>query len=259
MLRHRSRARGRGLSTGFSPASVPGLVLWADSLNIGGILDLNGAQVADGTLVKTERDVSSKSHDLTQATALNRPAYRATSGGLPSIEYFASGGLELLTTVDHPDFNYTTMAMYSVLQWKTSGGTQTFFSKYQPTGNQREIQLQINGTPAFVAITSPDGTSAGLTTCTASDAITTGVKYVLSCRWNGTTLTVKVNNNIGTLGSATPAAIFPGTADVAVGALPNGSQGFKGYAYENLFYNINPSDAQDTAIITSLMKKWAIP
>ena len=246
------------LSGEFNPSSVPGLVVDVDASILSTMLDGSDAVVTDGTAVKTWNDISGKGHHFTQGTANNRPVYRATAAGKPSVEFDPSSFIQLLVTADHPDFNYSTMAMYAAVNWKTGTGTQTFFAKYQPTGNQREIQLQINTTPAFVAVSSPDGTATGLSSPTASDTIATGNKYVFGARWNGTNLVVKVNNNTGTVGSASPAGIFAGTGGVCVGALENGSQGFKGYIYRCLFYNQNPTDAQDVAIINYLRSRYSI-
>lgn len=229
----RARVRGRGAGSGASLNSLGLFTAWGDTTNIGDLLDLNGAPVTDGTLVATWRDKSGRDNHLTQSTSTARPAFRATAGGLPSVEFFASGAFELLTHVDSADFNISNpFAFYAAVKQKTAvAGNLTPISKYNPTTTNRGAQLSINTTPALVATTAAnDGTAGALTTCTATDTISLNTPYVFSLRWNGTNTLTQVNET-GTFGSAAPANIFNCAADFAIGALANASQPFKGYMY----------------------------
>lgn len=232
MIRSRNRGRCRGGGSGTSLNDLGLFVAWGDTTNISDLLDLNDAVVTDGTLIKTWKDKSGRGNNLTQATSTARPTYRATAGGMPSIEFFASGAFELLIHADSTDFNISNpFAFYAAVKWKTTTGTpQTIIGKYNPTGNQRGCQLSFNTTPNLVTTTSNDGTSAVLTTSTATDTLGTTTPIVVSVRWDGVNTITQVNET-GTSGSGSPAAIFTGTSDFGIGALANASQPFKGYIY----------------------------
>lgn len=242
----RSSLLGAASSTGFLPSDVSGLKLWVDNSNLSTLLNPSGLPVSDGDRVATWLDKSGLGNDLTQSVSTARPTYRATAGGRPSIETFSTGVFEVLTHADSTDFDYTTCGLYVGCMIETPGGLQSPYGKYLPSGNQREIQLTASATPNFIVTTSQDGTSGTLTTATtASNPSTSAV--VLSMRWNGTTVTAQMNSD--TVATSTPAAIFPGTAAVTLGALDGAVNPYKGYIYGAAWYGAIPSDAQHTQIV----------
>lgn len=247
------------LDDDFTPAAVPGLVLWVDAMDMGSLSDDSDNPITADALVKTWRDKSGRGNNAANATAGQQPRFRATGMGTgrPALEFYADGNFDVLNVTDNADFNYSGCGVYAAFNWKTNTGSQqAVVAKYNTTGNQREIAMAINTTPNLIFISSTDGTGGTVTNAVATDTISTATNYIGSARWNGTTKTAQVNLT-GNSGTDSPASIYAGTANVTIGCLSSGVQGLQGYIGEVLFYNQSISSANHTLIVNYLKAKWA--
>lgn len=248
------------MSGGFTPASIPGLVLWVDAMDTGTLLDDSDNPISADALVKTWRDKSGRGNNASNATAGQQPRYRAAGMGTgrAALEFYPDGNFDVLNVTDNTDFDYAGCACYAAFNWKTNSGTQQgVVAKYNTTGNQREFAVAINTTPNLVYISSTDGTGGTVSNAVATDTISTATNYIGSARWNGTTKTAQVNLT-GNSGTDNPASIFAGTANFTIGCLSSGVQPFQGYIGEVLFYNQTISAANHDLIVNYLRSKWAV-
>lgn len=248
------------MSGGFTPRSIPGLVLWVDAMDMGSLSDDSDNPITADALVKTWRDKSGRGNNAANATAGQQPRFRATGMGTgrPALEFYADGNFDVLNVTDNTDFDYSASACYVVFNWKTNTGSQQgVVAKYNTTGNQREFAVAINTTPNFIYISSTDGTSGTVSNAVATDTISTATNYVGSARWSGAVKTAQVNLT-GNSGTDTPASIFAGTANFTIGCLSSGVQGFQGYIGEVLFFNQAISSANHDLLVNYLKAKWAV-
>jgi len=140
--RQKPMLAGGGGAT-FSPNDVSGLVQWLDFSDITTLYqteDTSTPVTADGQSIGYCADKSGNSKHATQATAANRPTYKASQQNGLSIARFAGGGSPdaLLSTAE----TLANMTVFSVLK---SGGTSSLYISTFGTNNNALIQGYVAG------------------------------------------------------------------------------------------------------------------
>lgn len=117
LLRAAHSVSFRGSSEGssaWSPASIPGLILWLDASRITG---LNA-----GDAVTTWADLTGNGWDATQATASKKPTYQVVSG-LPVVQ---TDGIDDWLATTGPDLSATTYTVVGASRWVVANTGRTF-------------------------------------------------------------------------------------------------------------------------------------
>ena len=217
------------------------------------MLDASDAQVTDGTLAKTWRDLSGRGNHFTNSTTDQQPKYFANAIGKPSLQFFWNGVFTFLSNADSTEWDYTNLSVYIVVDQITSTGTQSPYGKYLTTGNQREFDIRIVSAQAVVN-SSSDGTS-GFSSATATTTVSTATKYVISFTYDGTTKTVQVNNDVAHAGTDV-ASIAKKTGAPQFGAISGAVNPFQGHICYAVIANSLLNATNKAAFITSLMSDW---
>jgi hypothetical protein len=169
-------------STTFTPASISGLSLWLDASS--------GITAEDGGAIASWTDRSGKGNNAVQATAGNRPLYRATGGpnNKPCVE-FASANSQYLTADGVASaFSGTgrtyTLCTVHIFTDLVTGDDQALYTLTSSTTSASERWTTYPEYPTYEAIweTDDDGTPQELS---RSAEMTADTFYINMLRYNG--------------------------------------------------------------------------
>lgn len=225
-----------------TPLIIPGLALWLDAADTPTITQSNN-------LVSSVKDKSGRGNNAVNGTGATQPAYDSVAmNGLPSI-IFSSNKVLNNSTLAALQTGFT---MFYVVKQSSivSGngallfqqGASSLFARFDPVNENNRfstfLKVGSNLEPRAMVLTLP----------------VEGTPYILSSKYNGTTLTSTMHNN-GVSGSQTRT---PAAAGVAGFSIFNSNISNLAMS-EVLVYNKFLDTADITKITRYLSNKWGIP
>jgi hypothetical protein len=247
--------RPKPAATGWTPASLPGLLLWLDASNSGSITQSAGS-------VSQWNDLSGNGNNVAQPTGANRPTYSATgfNGTKPGIT-FTSGSSQWIQNASVA-LNSAPFNVFVVLTTPTSGASNSGVITLLGTGQSNDYDnlksFAFVATSAWrMAILAPFDDS--------SMAITINTPVSVGWSFDGTNGSGYLNNAIDAYSPTGKTGAFGNTtANIVMGARQVSGIGgnyFDGTFGEVVMWTGAPSSTDRTNLYSywKTTKGWGLP
>lgn len=236
----------------WTPASLPGLVVWLDASNSGSITQSSGA-------VSQWNDLSGNGNNFVQATGANKPTFSATgfNGSKPGITVVAASA-QFVQNTSVP-FNSSTLSIFVVNTLTASSEDNSGLVSFLGSGQANDF----NNAASFILFTSNVHSLYRLTSSTYDDfanAATVATPATIGWVFDGTNGTGYLN-----FAADTPAAktgtLGATTANIAFGSRPwnSNTPSFDGTYGEIVLTNTAMSSGDRASLHTYLTSKWGVP
>ncbi len=224
------------------PLTIPGCKLWLDAAD--------SSTITQSGTVSVWKDKSGSGNNTSNGGGATQPSYNSTGlNGLPAIVFTLNKSLFNVTLVALQ----TGFTMFFVAQQSNivGGGGAMLFNQGGTSNNlfcRFDPPAEANRFSSFIKVAGSLEPRVQVST-----VLTQGTPYILSAKYNGTTLTSTMHNNgVSSSRTRTP-------ADAGVAGFTIGNQNTSDLALsESLIYSSNLSDGDITNIARYLANKWGV-
>lgn len=209
-------------------------------------LDAAQEVYANGVSVSQLTDRSGNGRNAVQLTGTNQPTFVLPSlNGRPGVDF---DGSDNYLTIPDPSFgNMLVMIVASGVN------TGTLASQYNPTGNQREWEMEALSATSFRAQLSADGTA--VTQLTPAQSFVSGGPAIFEMGWDGSVARSWVN---GVQVAASTVGKFNSSSALIIGARANLTQFSPAIIHQFIMFSAYPSETNRRAVENYLAQQFNI-